>query len=112
MKLSCCTPFFHIAVVGLFFSSCAEKISSGDVDNDKILRSYYAQCSNGGTVYITAEIYTDGGLTIPPFKEPFGRNLTLTPPSKIKFNGQEMQINENVFGEVSYKTRVYYKTKK
>ena len=89
-----------------FLSSCAEKISSNDVPSEQVLRNYYASCTNGVTTYIIAEIYTKAGLTIPPFNEPFGVNITLDSPSKLSFNGQEMEFHEDVFGEVSYRTRV------
>ena len=56
--------------------------------------------------YITAEIYIKAGLAIPPFNEPFGRNVTLAPPSKVSFNGIEMEFNEDVFGEVSYRLNI------
>jgi hypothetical protein len=93
-------------LIGFICISCAEKISSHDVPADKVLRSYYARCTNGGTIYITAEFFTEAGLTIPPFKEPYGKNITLTPPARVTFNGEEMEVDEGIFGDVAYKTRI------
>lgn len=89
-----------------FFSSCVEEISSNDVPTEQILRNYYAMCINGGTTYVTAEIFTDAGLTIPPFREPFGGRVTLYAPSKVSFNGKEMEVHKDVFGDVTYRISV------
>ncbi len=98
--------YLILIVLVAFLSSCAEKISSNDVPTEQVFRNYHAMCTNGGTTYVKAEIYTEAGLTIPPFFEPFGRNITLDPPSKVLFNDVEMEMHEDVFGEVSYRSRV------
>lgn len=95
-----------VIFVIIFFSSCSEKISSHDVPTDQILRSYYALCINGGTTYIKAEFFTEAGLTIEPFREPYGKNVTLDTPSKVSFNGKEMKADKGIFGDVCYKTSV------
>lgn len=93
-------------VIILLVSSCAEKISSNDVPTDKVLRFYHVNCTNNGTIYVTAEFYKDGGLTIPPFRQPFGKNIKLDSPSKVLFNGKLMNFNEDVFGEVTYNLKL------
>ena len=90
----------------LIFTACEKRISSNDIPADQILRSYYASCTNNGTTYVTAEFYTAGGLSIKPFKEPYGRHVTLDAPSKILFNNSQMQVDEGLFGDVTYKARV------
>jgi len=93
-----------LILIIIFFSSCSENISSNDVPPDQILRSYYAICVNGGTTYIKAEFFTEAGLTIAPFKEPYGKNVTLNAPSKVSFNGKEMEADKGIFGDICYKT--------
>lgn len=97
-------PIFLLIIV--FFSSCSEEISSNEVPPDQILRNYHAICINGGTTYIKAEFFTAGGLTIEPFREPYGKNVTLDAPSKVSFNGEEMKVDKGIFGDVCYKTSV------
>ncbi|MCP4437998.1 MAG: hypothetical protein GY810_03565 [Aureispira sp.] len=91
-----------LPLIALFLSSCAEEIPSDNIPTEEILRHYYAHSTNDGKVYVTAEFYADGGLTIPPFREPFGKTITLNPPAKVVFNGQEMEMKKGVLGEVSY----------
>jgi len=98
--------FSIVIIMILTISSCSEMISSNDVSPEKTLRSYSAYCTNGGTTYITAEFFAKAGLTIPPFREPFGKNITLEPPSTVHFNGKEMEADKGIFGDITYKTRV------
>jgi hypothetical protein len=95
-----------VLLVALLSSSCSETISSHDVPTDQILRSYDARCTNGGTTYITAEFFASAGLTIEPFQEPYGKHITLALPSRVLFNGKEMEVDEGIFGDVCYRARV------
>lgn len=94
----------YLSVILIFFSSCAKEIMSNDVPTDKILVSYEAHCQNGIKTYVTAHVYTEAGLTIPPFRKPYGRPVTLQKPSKIFCNGVELKYSADIFNDVSYKT--------
>jgi|GEM_PF-2202481 len=98
--------FFTGLLFGILFFSCGETISSKNIPTKKILRNYYAHTSYGTTTYITAEFFTEAGLTIPPFRKPYGKRITLEAPCKVWFNGQEMKYNKSIFGDVTYKIKL------
>ncbi len=86
--------------------SCAEEINSDTVSPENVLKKYFAYTTDDGEIVIRCEFYKDGHLTIPPFEEANGLNMTLTPPSSIQFNGQEMKKAQDIVGQVFYVLKI------